>query len=75
MLHWVSLHCSLVLLSFFFLSSCVFALGLHVVFGRNVAVRGGKLKKKEKAGGGLGGGHSASPPDALGVLAPGDQGA
>ena len=38
-----------------------------------MAVRGGKLKKMKKLEGGWGGGRGASPPDALGVLAPGDQ--
>ena len=41
---------------------------LRAVLGRGVAVRGVILKNK-KAGGGLGGGRSASPPDALGVVA------
>ena len=39
--------------SFFCLSSCVFLVGLHVLLGRSLALRGGNLKNK-KAGGGLG---------------------
>ena len=38
----------------FCLSSCVFLVGLHVVLGRSLALRGGNLKNK-KVGGGLGG--------------------
>ena len=51
---------------FFSLFLCF--LFLRTVLGRGVAVRGVILKNK-KAGGGLGGGRSASPPDALGVVA------
>ena len=51
---------------FFSLFLCF--LFLRTVLERGVAVRGVILKKK-KMEGGLGGGRSASPPDALGVVA------
>ena len=58
---WVLLH--LFVLHVLFCSSVFFP--CSYVFA---AVRGVILKNK-KAGGGLGGGRSASPPDALGVVA------
>ena len=61
-MHWVLLH--LFVLHVLFCSSVFF----FVLMGRGVAVRGVILKNK-KAGGGLGRGRSASPPDALGVVA------
>ena len=55
-MHWVSLH-----VLFFFRQFCLLLVFfLPDVLGSNVAVRGGNLKQK-KAGGGLGGGRSASP--------------
>ena len=69
-LHWVLLH--LFVLHVLFCSSLfslfLCFLFLRAVLGRGVAVRGVILKNK-KAGGGLGGGRSASPPNALGLVA------